>query len=145
MKSIILGAEMREALMRAYLSIQLDEDRDALTVDYAARLSTMPDAELVERLTEYSRDAFNPNRTAQEALLKWRQSKSAPALPAADADGKISVVSAVLSVVYKLDDAADEAALVEGLKQELQGVIDAGDILTASNSAEVVDYGIAVY
>lgn len=75
MKTTILTAAMREALMRAYLQIQVDEDQDALTLDYAARMSAMPDTELVQRLTDYSQDSHAPNRIAQQALLKWRQAK----------------------------------------------------------------------
>lgn len=152
MKTTILTAAMREALMRAYLQIQVNQDQEALTIDYAARLSTMPDSELIERLVALSRDAFEPNRIAQEALVQWRQQErlsqtpdSKACKPQATNDEDVMVVSAVLNVVYKCDAEDDAAALVEGLQKELQDVIDHGEILTASNSAEVVDYHLAVY
>lgn len=145
MKTTILTAAMREALMRAYLQIQVDQDQEALTIDYAARVSTMPDAELLERLTQYSRDEESPNPVAVQALMLLGQDDGESGKPQATTAEDVMVVSAVLNVVYKRDAEDGAAALVEGLQKELQDVIDHGEILTASNSAEVVDYHLAVY
>ena len=75
MNPITLTAHMRETLMRAYLQIQVCEDHEVLTIDYAAKVSAMPDTELVERLTESSRLGNGPYRVAQTALLQWRMAK----------------------------------------------------------------------
>lgn len=142
MKPNILGAAMREMLMRAYLQIQVDDDQDALTLDYAAKVSTMPDAELIERLSDYSSEG---REVASKVLQQWRK-QSQPANEPQDDDTEArTTVAAVLLVDYKFDGQDTEASLAEGLQKELQDAIDMGDILTAANSAEVEQYSLTVY
>lgn len=143
MKSTILTAQMREVLMRAYLQIQVDEDQEALTLDYAARISTMPDTELLERLTEYSREGRGPYRIAQQALLQWRASRhSRPQMPESTGELEVQVL---LTVSYELGGADNHTSLSEGIEKDLQHFIDAGDLLTNSNSSTVMKYTISSY
>lgn len=80
-KTNILTAAMRELLMRAYLQIHVNGDQEKLTVDYAARVGAMQDQDLIDQLTALSRDAFAPNRIAQEALCEWRKDRRAQHIP----------------------------------------------------------------
>lgn len=75
MNPITLTAHMRETLMRAYLLIQVGEGLEKLSIDYAAKISAMPDTELVEHLTESSSLGIGPHRIAQAALQYWRMAK----------------------------------------------------------------------
>jgi hypothetical protein len=143
MKTTILTAQMREVLMRAYLQIQVDEDQEVLTLDYAARISAMPDTELVERLTAYSREGRGPYRIAQEALLQWRASRhSRPQEP--EQTGELDV-QVLLTVSYELGGADNHKSLAEGIEKDLDNLISSGDLLTNSNASTVTKYSISSY
>jgi hypothetical protein len=143
MKSTILTAQMREVLMRAYLQIQVDEDQEVLTLDYAARISTMPDTELVERLTEYTREGRGPYSIAQEALLQWRTSRHS--LPQGhEATGELDV-QVLLTVSYELGGADNHKSLAEGIEKDLEDFIASGDLLTNSNASTVTKFSISSY
>lgn len=143
MKTTILTAQMREVLMRAYLQIQVDGDQEVLTLDYAARISAMPDTELLDRLIEYSREGRGSYRIAQEALLQWRSSRhSRPQVP--EPNGALDV-QVLLTVSYELGGADNHKSLAEGIAKDLEDSITSGDLLTNSNASTVTKYSISSY
>lgn len=142
MKSILLSAQMRELLMRAFLQIQVDEE-NPLTLEYAAKMSAMPDAELLERLTEYSRDGHGPYAIAQQALLQWRANKHKP--PVAPDQRALLDVHLVLSITYELGGHDNHEVLASGLEDDIRKLIDNGDLLTNSNASMVAKYNLSSF
>lgn len=135
MKHIVLGAQMREALMLAYLQTQAHADQEPLTLDYVAKVSAIPDAELVERLTTISREGRGPYRIAQQALLRWRSSRSST--PPASAPSATLEVHVIISVAYELGGHETYDQLARALQQDIQRRIDAGGLLDGGTASKV--------
>lgn len=152
MNKFSLTAEQREILMQAYLRIQVDQDQDVLTVTYAARMSTMPDDELVERLRAYRRD--DCNRIAAKALLQAQglnrpvSTQASVVVPSSSLPNDTTTfdVDAVLTVSFTLENGVIPDTLVSEMNAQLNSLASSGVLFSGMPSApQVKRYRVKSY